>query len=132
MTSMRTVTLQEARAMLPDLLHRLIPGEEVGIIENGRILGRLLPGESWPSVQSSPLAHSMTRADAETAPHDNAANGLSPLHQDFGEESSAFSADDSDREKDGGPWPCRAGSAKGKICIAADFNDPLEEFSEYM
>lgn len=29
-------------------------------------------------------------------------------------------------------WPCRAGSAKGKIRIAADFDEPLEEFEEYM
>jgi antitoxin (DNA-binding transcriptional repressor) of toxin-antitoxin stability system len=129
---MLTVTLQEARATLPDLLHRLIPGEEVRITENGRILGRLLPGESWPSVQPSPPAHAMTGTDAETASHDTAGNGLNPLHQDVGEASIAFPAEDGNLEKDGGPWPCRAGSAKGKICIAADFNDPLEAFSEYM
>ena len=29
-------------------------------------------------------------------------------------------------------WPCRAGSAKAKIRIAADFDEPLEEFKEYM
>lgn len=29
-------------------------------------------------------------------------------------------------------WPCKAGSAKGKIWIAPDFDDPLEEFEEYM
>jgi antitoxin (DNA-binding transcriptional repressor) of toxin-antitoxin stability system len=29
-------------------------------------------------------------------------------------------------------WPCKAGSAKGKIHIATDFDDPLEEFQEYM
>jgi len=29
-------------------------------------------------------------------------------------------------------WPCKAGSAKGKIHIAADFDEPLEEFKEYM
>ena len=29
-------------------------------------------------------------------------------------------------------WPCKAGSAKGKIRIAADFDEPLEEFKEYM
>lgn len=49
---MPTVTLQEARASLPDLIHRLAPGEEVRIIENGRVVGRLLPGES-PPVQPS-------------------------------------------------------------------------------
>ena len=29
-------------------------------------------------------------------------------------------------------WPCKAGSAKGKIQMAADFDEPLEEFREYM
>jgi antitoxin (DNA-binding transcriptional repressor) of toxin-antitoxin stability system len=29
-------------------------------------------------------------------------------------------------------WPCKAGSAKGKIHIAPDFDEPLEEFREYM
>jgi antitoxin (DNA-binding transcriptional repressor) of toxin-antitoxin stability system len=29
-------------------------------------------------------------------------------------------------------WPCKAGSAEGKIHIAPDFDEPLEEFREYM
>jgi antitoxin (DNA-binding transcriptional repressor) of toxin-antitoxin stability system len=30
-------------------------------------------------------------------------------------------------------WPCKAGSARGKILyIAPDFDAPLEEFKEYM
>ena len=29
-------------------------------------------------------------------------------------------------------WPCKAGSAKGKIWMAPDFDQPLEEFQEYM
>lgn len=29
-------------------------------------------------------------------------------------------------------WPCKAGSAKGMIRFAADFDEPLEEFKEYM
>ena len=28
-------------------------------------------------------------------------------------------------------WPCKAGSAKGKIRMASDFDAPLEDFSEY-
>lgn len=87
---MLTVTLQEARATLPELLHRLMPGEEVSITDNGQIVGRLLPGE--------PLTGFITRV--------------------------SNNADDQ--------WPCRAGSAKGKIRIATDFDDPLEDFSEYM
>ena len=29
-------------------------------------------------------------------------------------------------------WPCKAGSAKGKIWMAPDFDAPLEAFKEYM
>jgi antitoxin (DNA-binding transcriptional repressor) of toxin-antitoxin stability system len=29
-------------------------------------------------------------------------------------------------------WPCKAGSAAGKIHIAPDFDEPLEDFQEYM
>lgn len=29
-------------------------------------------------------------------------------------------------------WPCKAGSAKGKIHMAPDFDEPLAEFREYM
>ena len=29
-------------------------------------------------------------------------------------------------------WPCKAGSAAGKIHIADDFDAPLEDFKEYM
>jgi antitoxin (DNA-binding transcriptional repressor) of toxin-antitoxin stability system len=29
-------------------------------------------------------------------------------------------------------WPCKAGSAKGKIWMAPDFDSPLEDFKEYM
>ena len=29
-------------------------------------------------------------------------------------------------------WPCKAGTAKGKIWMAPDFDAPLEEFKEYM
>ncbi len=29
-------------------------------------------------------------------------------------------------------WPCKAGSATGKIRLAPDFDSPLEGFEEYM
>ena len=29
-------------------------------------------------------------------------------------------------------WPCKAGSAKGKIWMAPDFDEPLDDFMEYM
>jgi antitoxin (DNA-binding transcriptional repressor) of toxin-antitoxin stability system len=29
-------------------------------------------------------------------------------------------------------WPCKAGSARGKVRLAPDFDAPLEDFKEYM
>lgn len=29
-------------------------------------------------------------------------------------------------------WPCKAGSAAGKVHMAPDFDAPLEDFKEYM
>lgn len=29
-------------------------------------------------------------------------------------------------------WPCRAGSAKGQVKMAADFDAPLQDFAEYL
>ena len=75
---MSMVTIEYAQASLPDLIHRLSPGDAVVITEN-----------------DEPVA---TLARAEPKKH----------------------------------WPCKAGSAKGKIWMAADFDAPLEEFKEYM
>jgi prevent-host-death family protein len=41
--AMPTVTIQEAQATLANLIHRLIPGEEVLITENGQPVARLVP-----------------------------------------------------------------------------------------
>ncbi len=40
---MATVTIQEAQAKLPDLIHQLAPGEEVVITENDHPVARLVP-----------------------------------------------------------------------------------------
>jgi antitoxin (DNA-binding transcriptional repressor) of toxin-antitoxin stability system len=39
---MATVTIQQAQAMLPDLIHKLAPGEEVVITENSRAVAKLV------------------------------------------------------------------------------------------
>ena len=39
---MAMVTLQEAQAKLPDLIHKLVPGEEVVITENNEPVARLV------------------------------------------------------------------------------------------
>ncbi len=75
---MATVTIQEAQAMLADLIHKLPLGQEVVITENNEPVAKL----------------------ARTEPNQQ--------------------------------WPCKAGSAKGKIRLAPDFDELLEEFKEYM
>jgi antitoxin (DNA-binding transcriptional repressor) of toxin-antitoxin stability system len=47
---MSTVTLEQARTQLPELISRLSPGEEVVIAEQGQPLARLVRSErtSWP------------------------------------------------------------------------------------
>jgi len=39
---MATVTLQEAQAKLPDLIHQLMPGEELVITEDNRPVAKLV------------------------------------------------------------------------------------------
>jgi prevent-host-death family protein len=50
--SMTTVTIQEAQAKLPDLIHRLTPGEEVVITENNAPVAKLV--SETPSVRQRP------------------------------------------------------------------------------
>lgn len=100
---MSTITLQEARATLPDLLHHLMPGEEVRIIEDGRIVGRLLPGESSPAKPS--LARDLTTVSvAKTAPGPETASGLRPP----------------------------PGLGKGYITLVSNDDDHLADFADYM
>ena len=75
---MAIVTIQEAQAGLRDLIHKLVPGEEVVITENDQPVAKLARTELKKQ------------------------------------------------------WPCKAGSAKGKIWMAPDFDAPLEDFKEYM
>lgn len=39
---MTTVTIHEAQAKLPDLIHKLLPGDEILIIENNQPVARLV------------------------------------------------------------------------------------------
>lgn len=56
---MATITLQEAQATLPELIHRLAPGEEVILMEDDRPVG------SWSrrtASQADPEAGHATRS----------------------------------------------------------------------
>lgn len=53
---MSTVTLQEAQAQLPHLIHRLNPGDEMVIIENDQPVAKLVrsePKQQWPCQAGS-------------------------------------------------------------------------------
>ena len=41
--SMTTISIQQAQAQLPDLIHHLTPGEEVVITENNEPVARIVP-----------------------------------------------------------------------------------------
>ena len=45
---MTTIPLQEAQAKLPELIHRLTPGEDVVITENNQPVARLSAPEGQP------------------------------------------------------------------------------------
>lgn len=49
---MSTVTIQEAQAKLPDLIHKLMPGDEVVIIENNQPVAKLV---APPAEKQRPL-----------------------------------------------------------------------------
>jgi antitoxin (DNA-binding transcriptional repressor) of toxin-antitoxin stability system len=74
---MSTVTLEEAKAHLDELIAGLRPGEELVITDQGQPLAQVKKAERTS-------------------------------------------------------WPCKAGSAAGKIHMAPDFDEPLENFKEYM
>ena len=76
---MATVTLQEAQSKLADLVHGLVPGEELLITENDRPVARLIP--TLPEPPQTPR---------------------------------------------------RLGTLRGTVLSMEHFDDPLEEFEEYM
>ncbi len=49
---MNTVTLEQAQAQLPDLLHKLTPGEELVITENDQPVAKLVSEK--PAVRQRP------------------------------------------------------------------------------
>jgi prevent-host-death family protein len=49
---MTTISIEEAQANLPDLIHRLSSGDEVVITENNHPVARLVPTVTEPLPQS--------------------------------------------------------------------------------
>jgi prevent-host-death family protein len=49
---MASVSIQEAQAKLPDLIHKLMPGEELVITEDSRPIAKLVSEK--PSVRQRP------------------------------------------------------------------------------
>jgi antitoxin (DNA-binding transcriptional repressor) of toxin-antitoxin stability system len=51
---MATITMQEAQAKLPDLIHNLTPGEEAVITENNQPVARLVSERPKPQPRQRP------------------------------------------------------------------------------
>jgi len=45
---MASITIQEAQATLPELIHRLVPGEEVILMEDDRPVAKLVAAAPLP------------------------------------------------------------------------------------
>jgi len=78
--AMSTITVEEAKARLPELIQRLNPGEEVVITEGDRPVARLVAAEATPQHRKVP----------------------------------------------------RLGTLRGTVLSMEHFDDPLEDFEEYM
>ena len=70
---MSTVTLAEAQAELPALVHRLTSGEKVSITENGSVVAQIEVGiwgraGVWHYVSSSAVAKSFGSTHSTLAP----------------------------------------------------------------
>lgn len=52
---MNTVTLDEAQSSLADLVHRLSPGDEIGITENDQTIARLIVVVPGPQKKTRQL-----------------------------------------------------------------------------
>jgi prevent-host-death family protein len=76
---MTTITLQEAQATLSDLIHRLVPGDELLITENDKPVAKLIPTSPEPPRK-----------------------------------------------------PRQFGTLRGTVLSMEQFDDPLEDFAEYM
>jgi prevent-host-death family protein len=53
-TTMAIVTIQEAQAKLPDLIHKLTPGDEVVITENNQPVAKLVSEAPKPTAGLRP------------------------------------------------------------------------------
>lgn len=51
---MTTITLQQAQATLPDLIHQLAPGQELVITENDQPVARLISQAAEPRKPRQP------------------------------------------------------------------------------
>jgi antitoxin (DNA-binding transcriptional repressor) of toxin-antitoxin stability system len=57
---MTSVSIQEAQANLPDLIHRLTPGDELVITENQQPVARLIPSQAIHHRQLGTMRDSVT------------------------------------------------------------------------
>ena len=60
---MSTISVEEAQAKLPKLIHQLAPGDAVTITENDRPVARLIPIPSVRAAHASTTSASDGRAE---------------------------------------------------------------------
>jgi antitoxin (DNA-binding transcriptional repressor) of toxin-antitoxin stability system len=96
--AMTSVTLAEAATTLPEIVHRLTSGEEISLVEDGKVVARIIGEQQIPWQRPGPglLKHMMTVAPDEVLTREPGC-----LKTD------AF-------------W------------MSPDFDEPLEDFKEYM
>jgi len=102
---MNTITLKQAQAQLPDLIHDLKPGEEIVITENNQPVAKLVSEHSNPKPGEEIVITENYKPVAKlVSEHSNPKPGLRPP----------------------------PGLGKGFITIVSDDSEHLKDFEEYM
>ncbi len=127
---MTTITIEDAQAKLAEIIGGLARGEELIITQEDRVVARLVGERTEPRGRLAPgFAKGMMEIVSDDDEH------LKGFGESMiGGSSVVFRSDEPLTPSPTSELPPRkAGSAKDKILwISPDFDDPLEEFREYM
>lgn len=103
------ISLTEASPELVRLVEAALQGEEIVILKDNQPIVKLIPAE--PEQK-----HHQVKAGSLAA-------RLTPMGVMLG----ALNAEPEQKRR-----PAKAGSARGQVWMAEDFDEPLEDFKEYM
>ena len=104
---MTTVTLAEAATTLPEIVHRLTSGEEVSLVEDGKVVARIIGEQQVPWQRPGP----------------GLGKGMFTIADDF---DAPLEAEPAVRKRG------KAGCYKKNVWMSPEFDEPLEDFKEYM